>query len=108
MVNRRYNGCQGSSMPCEGGGSMRFVQHRSKDIQQLSKTPSLWAQRMGPPSSVTAPLPQVSTGPVLPHPVAQNPILMNTKSGGQTPASSSLSYLGCHVSLAWQSLSMPT
>ena len=108
LVNRGPNGYQGSYKPCKGGGSMRFVQRRSKDIKQLSKTPSLWAQRMGPSSSVTAPLPQVSTGRVLPHPVAQNPILMNTKSGGQTPTSSSLSYLGCHVSLAWQSLSVPT
>jgi hypothetical protein len=35
VVNRQKNGYKGSSMACECGGSMRFVQHRSRDIHTL-------------------------------------------------------------------------
>ena len=34
-VNRERNGYNGSSMPCRCGGSMRFVQHRPRDIHTL-------------------------------------------------------------------------
>jgi hypothetical protein len=33
MVNLRPNGYQGSSMACKCGHSMKFIQHRSRDIQ---------------------------------------------------------------------------
>jgi hypothetical protein len=35
VVNRGANGYEGSSIPCNCGGSMKFVQHRSKDIHTL-------------------------------------------------------------------------
>ena len=35
LVDRRPNGYKGSSMACECDGSMRFVQHRSRDIHTL-------------------------------------------------------------------------
>jgi hypothetical protein len=35
VVNRQRNGYKGSSMACECGGSMRFVQHRNRDIHTL-------------------------------------------------------------------------
>ena len=34
-VDSRRNGYKGSSMPCECGGSKKFVQHRPKDIHTL-------------------------------------------------------------------------
>jgi len=34
-VNRERNGYNGSSMACQCGGSMRFVQHRPRDIRTL-------------------------------------------------------------------------
>jgi hypothetical protein len=34
-VNRQPNGYKGNSMACECGGSMRFVQHRPRDIHTL-------------------------------------------------------------------------
>lgn len=35
VVDSGTNGYQGSSIPCECGGSMKFVQHRTKDIHTL-------------------------------------------------------------------------
>jgi len=35
LVDRQPNGYEGSSMACQCGGSMKFVQHRSKDIHSL-------------------------------------------------------------------------
>lgn len=35
LIDRQPNGYKGSSMPCECGGSMKFVQHRSRDIHTL-------------------------------------------------------------------------
>ncbi len=35
LVNRQPNGHKGSSVPCECGGSMRFVQHRPRDIHTI-------------------------------------------------------------------------
>ncbi|MFH1615127.1 MAG: ISKra4 family transposase [Planctomycetota bacterium] len=35
LVNRGANGYKGSSMACKCGGSMRFVQHRSKGVHTL-------------------------------------------------------------------------
>jgi len=35
LVNRQSNGYKGSSMVCECGNSMKFVQHRNKDIHTL-------------------------------------------------------------------------
>lgn len=35
LVDRGANGYKGSSMSCECGGSMKFIQHRSKDIHTL-------------------------------------------------------------------------
>lgn len=35
LVNRGANGYKGSSMACNCGGSVKFVQHRSKDIHTL-------------------------------------------------------------------------
>jgi hypothetical protein len=35
LVNRGANGYEGSSMACNCGGSVKFVQHRSKDIHTL-------------------------------------------------------------------------
>ena len=35
IVDRQPNGYLGSSIPCECGGSMRFVQHRSRDIHTV-------------------------------------------------------------------------
>jgi hypothetical protein len=35
VVNRQRNGYKGSSVACKCGGSMRFVQHRSRDIHTL-------------------------------------------------------------------------
>jgi hypothetical protein len=35
IVNRQPNGYKGSSIACECGGSMKFVQHRSRDIHTL-------------------------------------------------------------------------
>ena len=35
LVDRQANGYKGSSMACKCGGSMKFVQHRSKDLHTL-------------------------------------------------------------------------
>ncbi len=35
VVNRGSNGYKGSSVACECGGSMRFVEHRQKNIHTL-------------------------------------------------------------------------
>ena len=35
LVDRQPNGYKGSSIPCECGGSMKFMQHRSRDIHTL-------------------------------------------------------------------------
>ena len=35
LVNRKPNGYEGSSMVCKCGGSMKFIQHRNKDIHTL-------------------------------------------------------------------------
>ncbi len=35
LVNRRPNGYKGSSILCECGGSMKFIQHRPRDIHTL-------------------------------------------------------------------------
>ena len=35
LVNRQPNGYKGSSMACKCGGSMKFVQHRSKNIHTV-------------------------------------------------------------------------
>jgi len=35
IVNRQRNGYLGSSIPCQCGGSMRLIQHRSRDIHTL-------------------------------------------------------------------------
>jgi hypothetical protein len=35
LVEKSPNGYQGSCIPCQCGGSMRFVQHRSRDIHTL-------------------------------------------------------------------------
>lgn len=35
LVQRQHNGYQGGSIACNGGGSMRFVGHRSRDIHSI-------------------------------------------------------------------------
>ena len=35
LVDRQANGYKGSSMGCKCGGSMKFIQHRSKDLHTL-------------------------------------------------------------------------
>ena len=35
LVDKRSNGYKGGSLACKCGGSMRFVQHRSRDIHTV-------------------------------------------------------------------------
>jgi len=35
LVNRGLNGYQGSAIPCQCGSSMKFIQHRPKDVHSL-------------------------------------------------------------------------